>query len=337
MLRPFIGKVILNNNLKRQSALAAMDIIMSGKATDAQIAAFLVALRAKGETIDEITGFAELMREKATRINVEDAVLDTCGTGGDKPKTFNISTTAAIIAAGAGVKVAKHGNRAVSSSSGSADVLKELGVNIEATPKTVEKCIDKAGIGFLFAPLFHGAMKHAIGPRREIGIRTVFNILGPLTNPAGAKRQLLGVYAENLTETIAGVLKKLGSTRAMVVHGSDGMDEITTTANTKVSELKSKAVRSYFISPEDFGIRPASLKDLEVTNIKQSAKILQEVLAGKEGPFLDIALFNAAAAVYVAGKAKDLADGLVKARKAVESGAAREAFEKLVKYSNARP
>ena len=259
-MRDAISKVVDGLNLTEEEATSVMEKIMTGEATDAQIASFLTALRLKGETVEEITGFARVMKAKATPIECHSApVVDTCGTGGDASGTFNISTVSAFVAAGAGLNIAKHGNRSVSSQCGSADVLKGLGVNIEVSPHRVAQCIDEIGIGFLFAPLLHGAMKYAIGPRREMGIRTVFNILGPLTNPAKAEAQVLGVYAEELTEPIAYVLNRLGCKRAYVVHGEDGLDEITTTARTKVSEVKNGTVKSYSIQPEDFGLSRTTL------------------------------------------------------------------------------
>ncbi len=261
MIKEAISKVVDGENLTEEEAIATMNEIMSGEATPAQIASFITALRLKGETIEEITGCARVMREKATRISTNHPlVVDTCGTGGDGAHTFNISTTAAFVVAGAGVPVAKHGNRSVSSSCGSADVLKALGVNIEVEPDVVSNCINEIGIGFLFAPLLHGAMKYAIGPRREIGIRTIFNILGPLTNPASAQAQVLGVYDGSLTEPLAQVLNNLGSTRVFVVHGEDGLDEITTTTNTRISELADGVVRTYTLSPTEFGFLTQKLR-----------------------------------------------------------------------------
>ena len=267
MIRDAIAKLVAAQDLSRDEAVAAMTAIMSGDATDAQIAAFTVALRLKGETVDEISGCAAVMREKAVRIHAPSPdVLDTCGTGGDATGTFNISTAVALVAAGAGCCVAKHGNRSVSSASGSADVLRELGVNIEAGVPVVERALREAGIGFLFAPALHGAMKYAIGPRREMGIRTVFNILGPLTNPARARRQLLGVFDAGLLDTMARVLASLGSVRCLIVHGDDGLDELTTTTTSHVCELHDGQLRSYIVSPGELGLPPARLDDLRVAS-----------------------------------------------------------------------
>jgi anthranilate phosphoribosyltransferase len=274
------------------------------------------------------------MLEKATRVNTSrDDLIDTCGTGGDGSGTFNISTTVAFVAAGAGLCVAKHGNRAMSSHCGSADVLQELGVNIEATPEKVGQCLDEAGIGFLFAPNLHQAMKHAIGPRREIGTRTVFNLLGPLTNPAGARRQLIGVYDGALTEKLAGVLQELGSERAFVVHGAGGLDEIALSGRTRVSELRDGQVATYEIGPEDFGMQTAGPESLQGGGAADNARILLEVLEGEEGPRRDVVLLNAAAAIAAGGGAVDMEGGLEQARESIASGGARGALEKLVEVS----
>jgi anthranilate phosphoribosyltransferase len=330
-----IGTLIEGRDLDRQQARAAMDLIMSGEASDAQIGAFLVALRCKGETVVEIAGCAEVMREKATRVvTSRTPVVDTCGTGGDGARTFNISTTVALVAAGAGACVAKHGNRAVSSACGSADVLQALGVRIDAPAETVGACLDEAGIGFLFAPVMHGAMKHAIGPRRQIGIRTVFNLLGPLTNPAGAPRQLLGVYAPGLTEPLAGVLRELGSQRALVVHGCDGLDELTLTGPSCVSELDRGRITSYQLAPQDLGLEPVPAAALRGGDAAHNAGILRRVLDGEPGAPRDVVLLNAAAALVAAGLADRLAAGLEQARDSIDSGRARAALEALVRVSN---
>ena len=336
MIQDAIQQLIAGRDLDRETATAVMDQIMSGEATDAQIGGFLVALRCKGETEDEVAGFTEVMRAKATRISGgRPPLLDTCGTGGDASGTFNISTTAAFVAAGAGCTVAKHGNRAISSRCGSADVLAELGVNIEADPARVGVCLDEAGIGFLFAQALHGAMKHAIGPRRELGTRTVFNTLGPLTNPAGATRHLMGVFAPELTELQARVLGALGSERAFVVHGLDGLDEITLTGPSRVSELAGGEVRTYEIEPGDFGIDRAEAAALEGGDPAANAAILREVLDGGSGPRTDVVLLNAAAALAAAGVAADLAGGIEAARESIASGRARQALDRLVEVSNA--
>jgi len=288
----------------------------------------------KGETIDEITGCAKVMREKVMPIKTDaDYVVDTCGTGGDNSHTFNISTISALVAAGAGVRIAKHGNRAVSSDCGSADVLKALGVNIDADADKVAKCIDEVGIGFLFAPLLHPAMKYAIAPRREIGIRTIFNILGPLTNPASAKGQVLGVYDEKLTEPLAYVLKNLGSEHVFVVHGADGLDEMTITDKTFVSELKGGMVHTYTIAPEDFGIHKADRSELIGGTIDDNAKIVLNILNGEKGAKRDIVLLNAGTAIVAGGKASDIKEGIYLAEESIDSGKALQKLEMLIKYS----
>jgi len=333
MIREAINKVINGENLSQEEASLTMNEIMSGEATPAQIASFITALRMKGETIDEITGCAKVMREKVTPIKTKaDYLVDTCGTGGDGSHTFNISTISALVASGAGVKIAKHGNRAVSSSCGSADLLKELGVNTEADTDTVARCIDEVGIGFLFAPLLHPAMKYAIGPRREIGIRTIFNVLGPLTNPAGAQAQVLGVYDSNLTEPLAHVLKNLGSHHVFVVHG-DGLDEITTTGETKISELKDGKVNSYNIKPTDFGFDKPEKADLAGGTIENNAKIALSILNGERGAKRDIVLINASSAIIVGGKASNISDGISLAEESIDSGKAMEKLEMLKKFS----
>lgn len=336
MIQEAIKDLIAGADLGRARTRAAMNQIMSGQATDAQIGAFLVALRIKGETVDEIAGCAEVMREKATPIaTTRPDLIDTCGTGGDDSGTFNISTAVAFVACGAGLAVAKHGNRSISSHCGSADVLAALGVNVEASPEKVGECIDEVGIGFLFAVALHGAMKHAIGPRRELATRTVFNVLGPLTNPAGAKRQLIGVYDSALTEALAGVLGQLGSERALVVHGSDGLDEITLTGPTQVSELRDGSVSTRQIDPRDFGLQLAPAEALQGGDAAYNAHILREVLDGREGPRRDVVLINAAAAIAVGGQAEDTTAGLELARASIDSGRARQALDRLVEVSNA--
>ncbi len=334
MIRESIQQLIDGKHLTRDTAKAVMDEIMSGACTQAQIGCFLTALRLKGETVDEISGFAAVMREKATPIDGGADVIDTCGTGGDAHGTFNISTAAALVAAAAGVRVAKHGNRSVSSSSGSADVLQELGVNIEAEVNRVEACIREAGIGFLFAPRLHASMKHAIAPRREIGIRTVFNILGPLTNPASAKRQLLGVYAPELAPVMAEVLNTLGSIRAMVVHGHDGLDEITLSDETTVAELKDGTVTEAVIAPDDFGMPRAPLDQLRVKDVQESAAVIRDMFSGTTGPARDITILNAAAAIVVAGKAEDMMAGTDVAARMIDEGRAQQTLDRLVEVSN---
>ncbi len=329
-----IAKVIEGADLSRGEMTDAMNQIMSGEATDAQIGAFLIALRVKDESVDEIAGAASVMREKAMPIATKhDVIVDTCGTGGDHSGTFNISTTAAFVAAGAGLCVAKHGNRAATSQSGSADVLSALGVNIEASPETVSRCLDDVGIGFLFAISLHGAMKYAIGPRREIGARTIFNALGPLSNPAGAKRQVVGVYSAALTETLAGVLATLGSERAFVVHGSDGLDEMTLTGPTRVSELKAGSVSTYEVLPRDFGLGQATAEALKGGDADYNAEITRSILNGEEGPRRDIVLLNAAAAIVAGDKARDLNEGVQVAAEVIDSGKALEKLEGLKEAS----
>ncbi len=334
-IKEAIHTVIASRNLEQAEAYRIADEIMSGCVTDAQIAALLVALRLKGETIDEITGFARAMREKATFIRCDaECIVDTCGTGGDRAGTFNISTLSAFVAAGAGCNVAKHGNRSVSSRCGSADLLAELGVNIEITPEAVEKCIDEIGIGFLFAPLLHKAMKYAIGPRREIGVRTIFNILGPLTNPAGAKRQLLGVFDGDLTEPLARVLKKLGSEHVLVVHGEDGLDEMTLTGKTKVSELRDGEIHSYFLDPEQFHLNRIQPKEIRGGEPAENAKIALDVLQGVENAARNMVLLNAGAGIYVGGLAQSLGEGIERSMESIDSGKAFEKLEALKKMTN---
>lgn len=330
MIRESLNKVVNGINLTEDEASGLMEDIMNGRTSDAQIAALITALRIKGETVEEISGFAKVMRRMATPINtVHNFLLDTCGTGGDGSETFNISTTVAFVAASAGIPVAKHGNRSVSSRSGSADVLEALGVNINLTPEQVGECLDKTGIGFLFAPVLHGAMKYAIGPRKEIGIRTVFNILGPLTNPAGAKYQILGVYAPELTELMAGVLAKLGSKFAMVVHGSGGLDEASTLGKTKVSEVRDGIVTTYHIDPAEFGIPYASSDDIKGGTAAENAEITRNILSGEKGAARDIVLLNSAMALKVFGTAKSINDGLEISKQLIDSGAA---FRKLNQF-----
>ncbi len=335
MIREAIRTIVDGGHLSEKEAFEIMDEIMSGIATDAQIGSFITALRMKGETVDELTGFVKVMREKATKIKCPHPVfMDTCGTGGDLKDTFNISTVTAFVVAGAGIPVAKHGNRAVSSRCGSADLLLALGVNMEADVPVVEKCLTDIGIGFLFAPLLHRAMKYAIGPRREIGIRSVFNILGPLTNPAGARHQVMGVFAPEWTEPVAKVLKNLGTMRALVVHGLDGLDELSTLGATRVSELMDGNVDTYEIVPEDFGLKRASAADISGGDVQESAIMATAILNGEKGPRRDIVLLNAAASIMVGGKAKTITDGLQTAAESIDSGAAVECLEKLIEVSH---
>ncbi len=335
MIRETIQKVVDGQDLTERETVDTMNEIMSGEATPAQVASFITALRIKGETIEEITGAARVMREKSTKIHTKHPfVIDTCGTGGDGAHTFNISTTSAFVVAGTGIPVAKHGNRAASSQSGGADVLKALGVNIEIGPEQVGACINDVGIGFLFAVTLHGAMRYAIGPRQEIGIRTIFNALGPLTNPAGAQAQVLGVYTPALTEPLAHVLKNFGTHRAFVVHGGDGLDEITTTTTTQVSELADGAVNTYTLDPTELGIPTAQPSDLKGGAPEENAEMTLSVLRGETGPKRDIVLLNAAAAIVAGGKAEDLTAGLAVAAESIDSGRALEKLEGLKAKSN---
>jgi anthranilate phosphoribosyltransferase len=334
MIKEAINMLVSNINLSEIEMAKCIREIMEGKATDAQIGAFLTALRIKGETVEEITGAARIMREKATTIKAPDGVLDTCGTGGDMSHTFNISTTTAIVVAGAGVPVAKHGNRSVSSQSGSADLLEALGVKIDLSPENVEKCLFETGFGFLFAPLFHPAMKYAIGPRREMGIRTIFNILGPITNPANAKRQILGVFANKLTEIIAMVLGNLGAVDAIVVHGEDGLDEISISSRTMVSRFNNGNTKNFYIEPEDFGISRNRIEHLLGGNKDDNAAITLSILNGEKGPRRDIVLMNSAVALIAAGKIEDFKTALNMAKDAIDSGRASKKLEEVKRVSN---
>ena len=327
--------VINHIGLTEAETAECMQEIMEGKATDAQIGAFLAALRMKGETVEEITGAARIMRQKATAIQAPDKVLDTCGTGGDMAHTFNISTTTALVVAGAGIPVAKHGNRSVSSQSGSADVLEALGIKIDLPPEKVEKCLFETGFGFLFAPLFHPAMKYAISPRRELGVRTIFNILGPITNPAGAKRQILGVFAGKLTETLARVLGNLGAIDAMVVHGDDGLDEVSISGTTKVSRYKDDQVKNFSIEPEDFGIRRSSIEQIRGGSKEENAAITLSLLQGEKGPKRDIVLMNSALALVVSEKTDDFRTAFNLAADSIDSGRALKKLEEVKRVSNA--
>lgn len=334
LMKEVISKLVNNQDLSVEESVSAMTYIMEGNATDAQIASFITALRMKGETVEEITGCTIALRMKATKIYAgEGIIIDTCGTGGDTKNTFNISTTAAFVVAGAGLRVAKHGNRASSGLCGSADVLKRLGINIEANGRVVERCIAEANIGFLFAPLLHQAMKYAIGPRKEIGIRTIFNILGPLANPANASHRILGVYSEHLTIIMAEALKMLGDKHAFVVHGLDGMDEITITDKTKICELAGDTIRSYYLNPEDFGIKRSNLSELTVNTPNESALAIRHVLDGTHGAKRDVVLLNAAAAIIAGGLARDFKEGLEIATRSIDSGSAKGALEKLREVS----
>lgn len=349
MIQEAIGKVVNREDLSQAEMETVMNEIMSGEATPAQIGAFITALRMKGETVDEIVGAARVMREKATRINVIDSslsldrddinidaetILDTCGTGGDGTNTFNVSTATAFVVAGGGVKVAKHGNRAVSSQCGSADVLEKLGVKLDISPQEVERCVREIGIGFLFAPLFHGAMKYAAGPRKEIGLRTIFNVLGPLTNPAGATAQVLGVYSPDLTEKMALVLGKLGSREAFVVCGEGTFDEISICSPTRIAHLINGEVRSYQITPEEYGFPRAAIESIKGGDAQENARIIHDILDGREGARKDMVLLNSAAAFAAAGLDRDLKSGIERAREVINSGKAKQKLEQLIEFTN---
>ncbi len=336
MIKDAIAKIIVGIDLTEDEMVASMGQIMSGEATDAQIGAFITALRLKGETVDEIAGAARVMREKAAVVDAADpggVLVDIVGTGGDSAGTFNVSTTTAFVVAGAGVPVAKHGNRSVSSHCGSADVLEALGVDLALSPEDIGRAVREVGIGFMFAPMMHGAMKYAIGPRKEIGIRTIFNILGPLTNPAGANVYVLGVFTPDLLETLAHVLSKFGVKRALVVCGEGNIDEITITGETKVADLNNGTVSTYTVTPEDFGLSRATLDDIQgAETAALSAVQLREVLEGKLGPKLDIVLMNAAAGLVAAGCTDNLKAGVELAREIINSGAALAKLEALVEF-----
>ena len=329
----FLHIVVSGKELSEEEMMGAMTEIMDGKVGDTQLAAFLTALQFKNVTVSEIVGAARVMRDKAEKVNAKDSV-DTCGTGGDGADTFNISTTVAFVVAGAGVRVAKHGNRAVSSKSGSADVLKYLGVNIDASLPTVERCIEEVGIGFLFAPLMHKAMKHAAAVRKELGFRTIFNLLGPLTNPANAHAQVLGVFDSKWVTPLAEVLRELGSRHALVVHGFDGLDEITLTGETHIAELKNGKVNNFSFDPKEFGYSLCSVADLKGAEPETNAEIMREILNGSSGPKTDIVVLNAAAAIYVGGKADSIEKGILAAKNSIESGAALKKLEELCRVSN---
>ena len=329
-----IQTVIDKTDLSKDEMRSVMNNIMTGECSDAQIAGFLVGLRSKGETVDEITAAANVMRELASRVHINhNNLIDTCGTGGDGHSTFNISTTAAFVVAAAGGYVAKHGNRSVSSKSGSADVLETAGVKLELTPEQVAQCVDEIGIGFMFAPMHHSAMKHAIGARKELGVRTVFNVLGPLTNPAGAKRQVMGVFSHDWLETLANVLKNLGSEQVMIVHSEDGMDEISISAATNIAELKDGEIKTYQIEPEQFGMQRADISTLAVENVEESFKVMQAVLDNQGGPTQDIVVLNAGAAIYTAGIEDSLDSGIASARQVIENGSAKAKLNELAKLT----
>ena len=348
MIKEAIGKAVSGTDLTEAEMEETMDEIMSGNTTPAQIGSFITALRLKGETVDEITGAAKAMRAKATKMNLnnhlisidrdeinveEETILDTAGTGGDGTNTFNVSTATAFVAAGEGVKVAKHGNRAVSSLCGSSDVLENLGVNLDITTADVEKCIQDVGIGFLYAPLFHGAMKYAIGPRQEIGIRTIFNILGPLTNPANASVQVLGVYEPQLTEKMAEVLKRLATREAFVVCGEGTFDEISICGPTKVSHLKDGEVKTFEMTPEEYGFKRADPEAIKGGNARENGKIIRDILNGEKGPKRDMVVLNASAAFVSAGFADNFSDGFERAVDSIDSGRAMEKLDSLIDFT----
>ena len=334
-LKSLMRKVSTGAVLDQDEMASALEVMMSGAATPVQMAAFLMALRVRGETVDEITGAARLMRERMLTVEAPPDAVDIVGTGGDGHKTYNVSTCAALVAAGAGVPIAKHGNRSVSSLSGASDVLSALGVKLDVSPLVISRAINEAGVGFMWAPVHHQAMKHWAPARAELGIRTIFNLVGPLTNPAGVKRQVVGVFDEGWVDPLAEVLKNLGSVHAWVVHGSDGMDEFTTTGPTRVAELKDGDISIFEVTPEDAGLPTATLEQLKGGDAEVNAAAIRDVLHGELGPFRDIVLMNAAAALVVADKAANLADGVERAAHAIDSGAAQHAFDKLVAITNA--
>jgi len=333
-----IAALIERKNLDAGSMVSVMRTVMTGQATQAQIGALLVALRMKGETSEEIVAAAQVMRELATRVEVAtEGLVDTCGTGGDASGTFNVSTAAALVAAAAGARVAKHGNRSVSSRSGSADVLEALGVRLGIAPDGVATCIERVGVGFLFAPAHHGAMRHAIGPRRELGVRTIFNVLGPLTNPAGAPNQVLGVFAQQWIRPLAEALRQLGSRHVLVVHAEDGLDEISISAPTQIAELRDGVIREYTLVPEDLGLVRAPLDSIRVDGVDASAAVLRSVLNGEAGAARDIVLLNAGAALYVGGYTSSHAGGVAAAAAAIDSGAAADRLRQLVELTRELP
>ncbi len=330
-IKEAINRILAHQNLTDEAMTQVMRSIMTGGATPAQIGGFLVGLRMKGETVQEITAAARVMRELATRVEIDaENLIDTCGTGGDSSGSFNISTASAFVAAAAGARVAKHGNRSISSKSGSADLLEAAGVRLDLTPQQVAQCVQKVGLGFMFAPAHHSAMKHAIGPRRELGVRTLFNVLGPLTNPAGAPNQLLGVFSDELLEPLVNVLQSLGSRHVLVVHSRDGLDEISIGDHTEVAELKDGIVRRYAISPEQFGMQRTPVSELAVEGAGQSLAVIRSVLEDSPGAARDIVCLNAGAAIYAAGLAESLAEGVEKADTAIASGEARNKLDQLV-------
>ncbi|HEB82171.1 MAG TPA: anthranilate phosphoribosyltransferase [Gammaproteobacteria bacterium] len=330
-----IKAVTERRDLSADEMTDTMRLIMTGEATPAQVGGFLIGLRMKGETIDEIAAAAGVMRGLASHVDVDsEHLVDTCGTGGDASGSFNVSTASAIVVAAAGGRVAKHGNRSISSKSGSADVLEAAGVNLELSPEQVAECVNEIGVGFMFAPLHHSAMKHAIGPRREMGVRTIFNVLGPLTNPAGAPNQVLGVFSRELVEPLAEVLKQLGSEHVLVVHAEDGMDEISIASDTFVAELYEGEIMTATISPEDFGMQRASLEAIRAKDAEDSLRIIKAVFNNEQGPAKDIVCLNAGAAIYAAGLSNTLAEGIEKAQQVIAEGKAGEKLQQLVDKTN---
>ncbi len=335
-----LEQILAGQDLSHADMLAVMQQVMGGELTPAQIAGLVIALRVKGESVDEITAAAEVMRALSTKVEIADKthLIDTCGTGGDGIQTFNVSTVSAFVAAAAGAKVAKHGGRSVSSTCGSADVLEALGVNVNLMPTQVAKCVDEIGIGFMFAPNHHSAMKHAAPVRRELGVRTIFNLLGPLTNPANAKRQVMGVFSKDLTLKLAKVLQNLGSEHVLVVHGADGMDEISFTGDTFVAELKDGKISEYTLNPTQFGLKIHALKSIKVENAEQSKAMILDVLDGKkaagtQAAARDIVLLNAGAAIYAAGLQANIHEGIEHAAKVIDSGAAKQKLNELIELS----
>ena len=331
-----LGQLLERQDLTHEAMLGVMHQVMGGELTQAQIAAFLIALRAKGETVDEIAAAAMVMRELSIKVDIQDKahLIDTCGTGGDGIQTFNVSTVSAFVAAAAGAKVAKHGGRSVSSTCGSADVLEALGVNVNQTPQQVAASVNEIGIGFMFAPNHHSAMKHAAPVRRELGVRTLFNLLGPMTNPANAHRQVMGVFDQSLTTKLAKVLQQLGSEHVLVVHGADGMDEISFTGDTFVAELKNGEVTEYLMNPAQWGLALHDVKDIQIQNAEESKAMILAVLNGKPGAASDIVLLNAGAAIYVSGLVDTMQAGIEKAAAVIDSGAALQKLHQLISYSN---
>ena len=335
MIQDSIKQLISKKSLTKTQAQQVMNEIMSGKVTGSQFGAFVTSLMLKGETADEVAGLATSMREHSLKVSVnEKIILDTCGTGGDNSNTFNISTASGLILAGCGLKIAKHGNRAMSGKSGSADVLEQLGVNINLSPESVSKCIQETNFGFMFAQIFHPSMKFAAAPRKELGIKTVFNILGPLTNPANANHQIIGVYSPSVGNLMAEVLKILGSSRAMIVHSADGIDEISLWDKTKIWELKNNEISNYEITHENFGLNKININELKVDSPEESVKIIQNILSGEKSAARDVALANAAAGLLIAGKVDNLIKGVEIAKKSIDSGNALNQLNKLIQISN---